>query len=417
MFTLDPKWFRLFTLLPFFVASFATALGNGAEYVAGTWSAVSGANQIPHELFRVMFYMFCFWLPTMTVGPIMGSIVDRFKRQHCYFGANLLGVLITGGFALWFYLEPTNAWTWPLLLIGMGFLFSLRFPSGNALVQELAKPEDLLLVNACAGITFELGNLVGNAAGGWLVAYFSIPLVLAAVCACFVFASITSSFLPESTEEPPKNDKKNSTLSLYKECFECLRFLKNNRRAGVLAILQMLLITCFMTNPVFLASFVKNILHESASYFGLLETLISVSFIISSFVLGFLRRQLGAENALILLLFIMLMAFMALFTHPTHQIGLIAYSLIGFGFASWSLSSTLVFESSPKEIQGRIQALISSATGLTLVVIDAIVLPFTKHIAHPEHLFIVMLALIGLVLITLVYLKTTESGVPVEEAA
>ena len=170
-----------------------------------------------------------------------------------------------------------------------------------------------------------------------------------------------------------------------------------------------------MTNPVFLAPFVKNMLHESASYFGLLETLISISFILASFVLGFLRRRLGAENTLILLLFLMLVAFIALFAHPTHQVGIIAYSMIGFGFASWSLSSTLVFECSPKEIQGRIQALISTATGFTLIIVDALVLPFTDNIKHPGNLFIVMLALIGIVLITLVYLKTTESDLQNDE--
>ncbi len=399
------QWRSLISLIPFFIALFCTALGNGAEYVASSWYAIKTPHAVTNQLFQLMFYMFCFWFPTMTVGPIMGSLVDRFKRQHCFLGAAIAGFFLTGGFAFLFHYSNSPL-LWPLLLVGMGLLFSMRFPATYALNQELANSDNLLLVTAVSGIMFELGNLTGNALGGWLTAWISLPFLMSIVCACFVLAVITALMLPKTDDNPERQQQKKQPLSrLYMECFACLTHLKKHPRTGVLAIIQMLSITCFMTNPVVLVPFIKNTLHLSASFFGLIETLISIGFVAASFMLKRLRKRFGAENTLIALMLLMFLAFVMISADPSKSMAIISFSMVGFAFASWSLSSTLLFECTPQNIQGRLQALISSVTGFALIIVDGCALLIAHHTSSHVALFSVMLGLIAISLGLLVWVK------------
>ena len=401
---------RLFScisrLWPLLFAQLFVALGNGAEYVAGTWSSASSA----HGTFHVMIFMFCFWIPTMTFGPLLGVFVDRVRRKVAYLTGTTIGIVITGTFA-WLFGIIQSVWLWPALLIGMGTLFCLRMPSNAAVLQEMNTKEQMLIASMLSNIIFEIGTMAGNAIGGWLTALTSVSMVMTWVCGAFVVASLLACFLP--MQDCPKQEAKEQQQSLFSQWHDSVKHLKMNAVGRRYALIQMLLITCFMTSPVLLAPFVKHTLSMGARGFSIIEAAMSASFIISSFFLSALKERIGVQNTLLSLLALMAFGTMGMiFTH-TFSFSIVFCCCIGIAFSAWSLSNSLLLTNTPAYLQGRIQSFINTATGVVMLLFYACILAqqywLPNSSLYTEFLFAV-LAMLLILVTTKTQPTTTETA-------
>lgn len=126
-------------------------------------------------------------LPWVLVGPVAGSLADRFDRKTILIAADLVRAGVVLGFLT--IDDPSEVWLL-YLLAGLQFSVAAFFePARSALVPSLAKGEELLAANALMGVTWSVMLAVGGAAGGLIAGIFSPQAAFWADSASFLLSA------------------------------------------------------------------------------------------------------------------------------------------------------------------------------------------------------------------------------------
>lgn len=127
-------------------------------------------------------------LPWVLVGPIAGSLADRFDRKTILIVADLVRAGVVLGFLA--IDDPSEVWLL-YLLAGLQFSVAAFFePARSALVPSLAKGEELLAANALMGVTWSVMLAVGGAAGGLIAGLFSPQVAFWVDSASFLLSAV-----------------------------------------------------------------------------------------------------------------------------------------------------------------------------------------------------------------------------------
>lgn len=125
-------------------------LGNGLGYIALTWMVL----RLNSAVSSVVIVMFCFWLPSVFIGPFSGALADRMPRKVLYVLVNILRGMLTIGFGLLEIYHPSLLALYVLSFL-QGVIFTLVFPVIVALIREIVNSDKLLIANATIDMAYE----------------------------------------------------------------------------------------------------------------------------------------------------------------------------------------------------------------------------------------------------------------------
>lgn len=148
----------------FFLARFVSSIGDKFFAIALSWWAVNDAG--PNGPMHLGFLMGITLLPAVVLGPISGTLADRYSRKTCMIVADcarlavmlvMTGLLIIGEMSL-----PLMY----LLVLTLSSFMPLFEASANGCLEALTDEESLSAAAAVNSSVVELSNVLGAALGG-----------------------------------------------------------------------------------------------------------------------------------------------------------------------------------------------------------------------------------------------------------
>ena len=127
----------------------------------------------------------------MILQPLGGVLADRFNRRNLAAGSDAVcGVvmLALGALAL-----AGKMQVWQVLLVAAisSVCSAVLMPALNALLPQLVEQANLMRASALLNSTQSAIQMIGNAAGGFLVVAFGVPVIILFNGVTFLFSAFT----------------------------------------------------------------------------------------------------------------------------------------------------------------------------------------------------------------------------------
>lgn len=131
----------------------------------------------------------------MILQPLGGVLADRFNRRNLAAGSDAVcgvAMLALGALAL-----AGKMQVWQVLLVAAisSVCSAVLMPALNALLPQLVEQANLMRASALLHSTQSAIQMIGNAAGGFLVVAFGVPVIILFNGATFLFSAFTECFI------------------------------------------------------------------------------------------------------------------------------------------------------------------------------------------------------------------------------
>ena len=156
--------------------------GNGMQFVASVWLIL----ELTDHPWGVPVVLLTGALPGVLLGPLIGMAMDRFPRRLLFVITDLFAAISLAAAAALTLSGNLQIWHVYVMVFLLGLVESTSMPTGAALVREIVPVDKLLPANATSGVAIQLGQVLGAATGGLLIAVSSVGIVLVANMVSFL---------------------------------------------------------------------------------------------------------------------------------------------------------------------------------------------------------------------------------------
>lgn len=178
----------------------------------------------------------------MLLQPLGGVLADRFNKRNLAAGSDAVcGVtmLVLGMLALMGKMQ-----VWQVLVVAAisSVCSAVLYPALNALLPRLVEQNNLMRASALMQSTQSAIQMIGNAAGGFLVVVFGVPGIILFNGATFLFSSLTEWFIrvPDAPQE--RDAEHHGLLQDFADGFAYLK--RHPGLAGMMAAGAAVNLTC-----------------------------------------------------------------------------------------------------------------------------------------------------------------------------
>lgn len=345
----------LIDILLLSIGNFISVMGNGIFYVSAMWWVYNLSNSpLAMSIISVMDI-----IPVIILAPFAGVVVDRFNKKNLM----ILNSMLLGIVALIVYLIVLKGFV-NIYILYIGVLIIsvisvFNYPCFNSLIPHILKQEDLGKGNSIFRVFQSLGNVLGPAAGGILLAVIGFKINILLDSISFFILGMFILFL-RYKEEKVKSEQK---LNFFNDFLEGFKYIRNEKVLVLIMTLGMLL--NILTVPVFvlLPPFVKTILHEGSKMYGFLNSSRALGAILGGLIFGFIASKFKIKLFKLMLYAVLTSAvFLLLFGLSTNYI--IAFiALLMFGILESVADTsfmTYMQKIVPGEFMGRVFGFLGS---------------------------------------------------------
>jgi predicted MFS family arabinose efflux permease len=223
------------------------------------------------------------------------------------------------------------------------------------------------------------------------IAFNGVLFLLAALC---LFRIKMPS---ATTTAEPKKPKRH----FWHDWYDGFNYLRARKSATALYLAQLLMAVNFITSPVLLAPFAKNILHTNVMQFGFLEACISAGIVIGNLLAPVMVDIWRFKNVLFLQTASLIVFYMWFSLNSSIPLAYLLYFLIGIGLAAWPLAISKAQELTDIDYQGRVQATFNSL--MSILVIAIYLSLYWVGNAMPLHVLYILEAAIALATVWLLW--------------
>jgi MFS family permease len=321
------------------------------------------------SVFATGMVFFAATLPNLILGPIAGTLVDRWDRKEVLIVSEIVRAAIV-------LLLPLAAMTNVLLVYPMAFAVttvSLFFrPARVAILPRIVEERDLLPANSAMWVGETLADVIGYPLAGIFVAALgnAVPLAFWVDSATYVASAILLTAIivraitpaEAKAEEEAKAGEAGARFRFVGELKTGWRFLKSEPKllANTIqaTIGQITVGVGIALTPAFALTVTAADEIGQAAVYGFLETGIGIGNLAGGFALGLVGARFGRGRLVILgyAAFGLLLTFLAL----TDNLGIAIGLAIGQGVANMVFvipSQTLFQELTPPGLMGRVISL------------------------------------------------------------
>lgn len=159
-------------------------VGDALAYNTLTLAIIRMANTAEISAGRILSLLFVLSaLPSLVLGMVAGTLVDRGNRKHIMIVADILRGFLVLGFLI--VRDIDQVWILIAVSVLLSTVSTFFFPARTALLPMILSKEQLLAANSLAQLTHTLSFVVGAATAGVLVGSFD------ATAPSFVFDSLS----------------------------------------------------------------------------------------------------------------------------------------------------------------------------------------------------------------------------------
>jgi len=305
----------------------------------------------------------------VSMGPVGGVAADRWPRMRIIVGCDLIGGLTMLGVSLLLLSGASTRVTVALLFVASlvtGILRGFFMPAVNAVLPDLVPAERLAAANSLSQFSLQASLLLGQGVGGILYQLIGAPLLFLIDGVSFLLAALSESFVrvPPVRATQLSGERPSAWGQFRAELAEGLRYTRHT--PGLLGFVLSVTAYNFFLMPVLvlLPFFVHDRLGAGAEWYGFLLAGVSVGSILGFVLVGVLPLKGTARSWEVLLTTLLAPAgFLVGFVRTP------SYALAGAGFLGVMVGilnvnfATIVQESTPTELRGRVMGLLSTLAG------------------------------------------------------
>ncbi len=330
-------------------------------------------------------------IPTLTVGPFVGVLVDRLDRKKILLGTNLLGFLVTVGYSLSRSVQQLY-----LLVILHSFVRLIFYPTRTAILPRLVEQDQLLHANSMIQISVQFSRLIGPVLAGIMLSQFGFSAGFLTDGATYLIAGITVYGIRTDMKPKGFDEKRFSPLS---DMRGAIRIIRDRPQLKYLFSTSFVLLVGVGVLDPLLAPFLNSAFGYSPKEFGFLLALSAICGAVSAFILiarGEFSNKLKMIGSGYLLggLSLILMAEASLQNNNGYL--LLAAGLLGVvNVAIYILTATFIQETVEDANLGKINGIFATNLVLGQLIGSLLASWLIKHFAY-EQIFLLVGTVVSL---------------------
>jgi MFS family permease len=310
--------------------------------------------QLTESAFWVGLATFTQFIPVMLLGPLAGSIADRFDRRRVLFATQSLMAL--AALALW------GAWVGGvrnpgaiLALVALsGLLAGINIPSWQSFVNDLVPREDLLSAVTLNSLQFNAARALGPGIAGIMLATLgpSWAFFLNAVSFVFVLGALR---LVRTRQAARTSALSGGFLRQFRRA---MRYTRG--QPGILVGIVVAVLVASLGNPVFQFTvvFAAEVFEVGPLGLSLLNVALGLGAVLAAPIVSGWDAVLSRAVLVRWALLAYALALVGFAVAPGYVVGLIALVFVGGGFlAVISATNTSVQVIVADHMRGRVMAL------------------------------------------------------------
>lgn len=369
-------------------------------------------------------------LPIFVVGPIAGVFVDRWSKRATMMRMDLM----RAGLILALLLTALGGWMpaiWQLGLIYTVVLLAsvcAQFfnPARLVLIGDIVPESERTRATGLLQVTVSLATFFGPVLAAILYSVVGISVALALNALSF-FVSFLAIRAIKSTEQGEQ--EREAPQAFWAEFREGWAFCIHNKVLRTTTIALVVSLLGIGSVNALIVFFVEQNLHQPASYYSVLALALGIGTAVGAILASLGAQRLGLTRTLWLTLLGMAVTFFIFARLTNFLLALVVIFFLGLLIAAFNVAlMPLVLKIVPRELVGRIAAMVNLLQSLTLMcsVFVAGVLDSTV-LAHFHLSFLgiafgpvdtIFTGVAGLVLIAGLYmLVNLAKGVPEVQAS
>lgn len=309
-------------------------------------------------------------LPMIILGPIAGTVADRYSRRKILIYSDILNGLAVGAFTIFLFRAPESSNMIIAALffvtIFIGITNAFFNPAVSAAIPDIVPKSNLAGANSMGQVNLQLSTFIGQGIGAMLFTAFGAPIVCLINGISYLYAGISKSFIVIPQKFPEKKDDWRSNVAEFKQdLVEGFRYVWKNK--GLRMLVYVAAVTNLFSTPIIplLPFFVEDSLHVGDQWYGFLLATTGIGSL-AGYIFAGVANFPPKVRGNIMMVFIILQAagygILGLMTTPLAALSLVFLGGFTSGYVSVNIAVTLQI-TTPSEIRGRVMALLATLVG------------------------------------------------------
>jgi MFS family permease len=337
--------FRLFWL-----AQLISTIGTSLQVVVEGWLVY----QVTDSTLWLGLVGFIALVPVVPIAFLGGVLIDRVPRRKLIIMTQVGLLLQTSLFAFLVQTGDIQLWQIVVLYSVFGSLLAIDHPARRAFLVELVDPDELANAVALNASLFNVSNLIGFMASGFLLATIGAAWTMGINAASYLapIAALAAIRIVD-TGHDEKGPRLGKAMSAG--------FIALWRQPAVLAVIALMAIVGGLAWPVFglMPAFAEEVMGTDTIGLGLLLAAGALGSVIGTAVVARLGQQRRGRSLLITCLLLPLMVIGVGFSKNMWLAGLLMVMVGMMLIIVQSLAVTLVHLSITNQVRGRVMSLYS----------------------------------------------------------
>jgi sugar phosphate permease len=342
------------------LAHSGSVIGDGLYGVALVWLTFSTIGAGPQGLAVLAFASL---VPSLALGVLSGTLVDRWDRRRVMVAADLVRAAIMAVLAAVVAAGLADL----LVVVVAGFLLTTAslffYPARNAVLPAYVVPDELVPANALLSTVAQASSLLTPAVGALLFASIG-PVGL---CVLNGLSFVWSAWFIRALTPGPALPGPAPRRPLISEAADGLRFFVGHAPSRFVLLLGAAN-QLFASGPwrIMVPAWVAAVLGGGVVEYGLLVSGLSAGLLVSNVVMSAIRAQLPLVSLMVFGVFFDGLTVLLFAYAPTLLLAILAFFALGVsnGVLNTALTTRLQL-TVPPELRGRTFATFNTAINLT----------------------------------------------------
>lgn len=341
-------------------ALMVTNMGNGMQFIANVWLML----ELTDHPWGVPLVLLVGALPGSALGPLIGMAIDRFPRRRLFVTTDLVAAAVLAVTTILSATGRLEIWHLFAVVFFLGGIESTSVPTAGALVREIVPSGKLLAANATSGVAIQIGQVLGAAVGGLMIAATSVTGVLILNMATFLVSALLVAGLREAghTYSAPTGPRGWRTAFAWSR--QGLVYLREHPRLlPSYVMLVVLFAVLYMLNTL-IAPFAVEVLDVGSSGLGLIDAMFALGAVAGGIALPVLTKRMDESRLAGAGVIGLGAALIGMGLVSGLLVPMAMYATMGVTFQAFYVFRSRVQEATPVDLQGRVMSLVITTVGL-----------------------------------------------------
>ena len=314
-------------------------------------------------------YMMVTNLPAVFMGPIGGTLADRFSRRNIMVITDLVNGLALLGLGILFWFRPEADALLLSTLFGVSILVSIMSsffrPAMSAAIPDLVPKESVGGANGLNQGAFQVAMFVGQAIGGVLFRILGAPLLIMIDGVSYLISALSESFIRIPRRLERKEEFGHPLQGFWKDTVDGFRYVWDHRGVRALFLTASAINFTAMPFLVLAPFYVEDVLHASVDWYGYILAAYAIGSLVGFAIGGSVK--LGGKGRMVMMMSVIPIGAVCFGLITLVLIPWFAWIMlfgVGLFFGIYNVNiMTLLQLDTPEEIRGRVLGLLMSLFG------------------------------------------------------